>query len=204
MCCFTGGTERRGKDDPSPAIDPGFHHLPDCCQKGRHARDEGVIARSAESRGWASKKPGPSVTICWDAHGNEPSRVELLGLVGVVLAVAAPVSASACVGTFRSPTGKITCQVSTGGTSGTWVFCQSLQRPQSVRLSREGDVAVCTGRDCLRSRPLNSMRLKYGSSVRFGPFRCSSRRYTISCWVGSFSNRNRHGFGINLHGTFRF
>jgi hypothetical protein len=129
---------------------------------------------------------------------------KLLGLVGVVLALAASASASACVGTFRSPTGNITCWVSTGDTSGKWVFCQSLQRPQSVRLSPEGDVSVCTGRDCLRSHPVNSMRLKYGSSVRFGPFRCSSRRYSISCWVGSLSKRNRHGFGINLHGTFRF
>lgn len=121
---------------------------------------------------------------------------KLLGLVGVALALVASASASACVGTFRSsPTGNITCWVSTGDTSGKWVFCQSLQRPQSVRLSLEGDVAVCTGGDCLRSRPLNSMRLKYGSSARFGPLRCSSSRYAVSCLVVS----NRRGFSINRH-----
>jgi hypothetical protein len=130
---------------------------------------------------------------------------KLLGLVGVALALAAPASASASVRTFRSPTGNITCEVSTGGTRGTWVRCQSFRRPQSVRLSPEGDVGTCYGRECLRPRPLNpTMRLKYGSSVRFGPFRCSSRRYTVSCWVGSFSNHNRHGFGINLHGILHF
>jgi uncharacterized membrane protein YedE/YeeE len=118
--------------------------------------------------------------------GTNLAAWKLLGLIGVALALAVPASASDSAWTFRSPTGNITCEVSAGGTSGTWVFCQSFQRPQSVRLSREGDVAVCQGRHCLRPRPLNSMRLKYGSSVRIGPFRCSSRRYAISCWVGSF------------------
>ena len=121
------------------------------------------------------------------------------------MALAVPASASDSARTFRSPTGNITCEVSAGGTSGTWVFCQSFRLPQSVRLSPEGEVAVCTGRDCLRPRPLNpTMRLKYGASVRFGPFRCLSRRYMVSCWVGSFANHNRHGFGINLHGMLRF
>ena len=129
---------------------------------------------------------------------------KLVGLIGVALALALPASASASVRTFRSPTGNIMCEVSAGGASGTWVLCQSFRRPQSVRLSSEGDVAVCMGRDCLRPHVLSSIRLKYGASVRIGPFRCSSRRYTISCWVGSFSNHNRHGFGINQHGTFHF
>lgn len=137
--------------------------------------------------------------------GTHLPQWKLLGLIAVALSLAASASASACVGTFRSPTGNITCWVSTGAdTTGKWVFCQSLQRAQSVRLSPEGEVAACTGSGCLRPRPLNSMRLKYGSSVRFGPFRCSSHRYTISCWVGSFATHNRHGFGINLHGTFHF
>ena len=129
---------------------------------------------------------------------------KLLGLIAVALALAVPASASASVQTFRSPTGNITCYVAAGGTSGTWVVCQSVRRPQSVRLSPEGDVAVCMGRDCLRRSPANSMRLKYGDYLRIGQFRCSSRRYTISCWVGSFAKRNRHGFGINLHGTSHF
>ena len=137
------------------------------------------------------------VTICRDMGTNLPAW-KLLGLIAVALALAVPASASASRQTFRSPTGNITCEVSAGGTSGTWVFCQSFRRPQSVRLSPEGEVAFCTtGRDCLRSRPLNpTMRLKYGASVRIGPFRCLSRRYMISCWVVS----NRHGFSINLHG----
>ena len=138
--------------------------------------------------------------------GTNLSAWKLLGLVAVALALAVPPSASASVQTFRSPTGNITCEVSTESTSGTWVFCQSVRRPQSVRLSRAGEVAFCTrGRTCLRSRPLNpTMRLKYGASVRIGPFRCLSRRYMVSCWVGSVANHNRHGFGINLHGMLRF
>jgi hypothetical protein len=130
--------------------------------------------------------------------------LKLLGLIAVALALAVSASASSSARTFRSPTGNITCEVSVGGTTGTWVLCQSFRRPQSVRLSPEGDVAFCAGRSCLRPRPLPSMRLKYGSLVRIGPFRCNSRRYTISCWVGSFATHDRHGFGINLHGASRF
>lgn len=125
---------------------------------------------------------------------------KLLGLIAVASALAVPASASASGREyFRSPTGNVTCEVSAGGTSGTWVSCQSLRRPQSARLTGEGEVSVCSGKHCLRPRrrALNSLRLKYGSSVRIGPFRCSSRRYTISCWVRSGSTR--HGFAINLH-----
>jgi hypothetical protein len=130
------------------------------------------------------------------------TRWKLVAPVAVLLGLALPASASASVRAFRSPTGNVTCEVSTGGETGTWVRCQSFRRPQSVRLSREGDVGICSGKECLRTRPLNSMRLKYGASVRFGPFRCLCRRYTMSCFV--ISNGRRHGFGINLHSIFYF
>jgi hypothetical protein len=129
--------------------------------------------------------------------GPSLARWKPVAAIAVLLGLAFPASASASVRAFHSPTGNVTCEASVDGTSGTWVRCQSFRGPKSVRLSGEGEVGICHGRDCLRPRPLNSMRLKYGASVRVGPFRCLSRRYTMSCVV--ISNGRRHGFGINLH-----
>jgi hypothetical protein len=134
--------------------------------------------------------------------GPIPARWKLVAPIAVALVLALPTSASALVRAFHSPTGNITCEGSVDRTSGTWVRCQSFRGPKSVRLSREGDVGICSGRECLRTRPLNSMRLKYGASLRVGPFRCLSRRYTMSCRV--ISNGRTHGFGINLHGISYF
>jgi hypothetical protein len=129
-------------------------------------------------------------------------RGKFVAVAVVPLALAFPASASAFVRYFHSPNRNITCEVSAGGGMGTrtGVFCQSLQRPLSATLTRDGQVYVCSGRQCLGNTVRSSVRLKYGSSIRVGPFRCLSRPNGIRCVVVSTG----HGFKINRNTVARF
>jgi hypothetical protein len=54
-------------------------------------------------------------------------------------------------------------------------------------------MSVCRGVGCLGNGPENAFTLRYGRSVRVGPFRCTSRRDGMLCVVV----RSGHGFLIN-------
>jgi hypothetical protein len=63
-------------------------------------------------------------------------RRSLLLSIALTLTVASP--AFAGVKSFYSPSNNISCEVSSGGERGAYAFCQSLQKPRSVKLSKQG------------------------------------------------------------------
>ena len=102
-------------------------------------------------------------------------------LVLVIGALLAPAAASGKVRFFHSPTGNISCEVTSKDPRGTYAYCQSFRPVQSVRMGRRGHSKVCKGWKCVGDPPSNSFELGYGESVRVGPFRCFSRTTGVSC-----------------------
>jgi hypothetical protein len=72
---------------------------------------------------------------------------------------------------------------------GTSAFCFTTVHARCVTLEPSGH--VIRHQNCLLSDPPgNAFTLRYGRSVRVGPFRCTSRRVGMQCLVV----RNGHGF----------
>src|SRR5262245_6123913 len=78
-------------------------------------------------------------------------RRSLLLSIALTLTVASPALAE--VKSFYSPSKNISCEVSSGGERGAYEFCQSLQKPRSVTLSKQGTLKVCHGTKCLGDGP---------------------------------------------------
>ena len=114
------------------------------------------------------------------------------------LAVAEPAAAS--VRWFFTPSGNISCEVSSGGARGAYAYCQSVRQPRTVTLGRNGQSKVCRGTRCLTNGPENSTELAYGRSIRVGPFRCTSKRSGMRCVVVS----SGHGFHLSREAVRRF
>jgi hypothetical protein len=118
-------------------------------------------------------------------------RRSLLLSIALTLTVASPALAE--VEWFYSPSGNISCQVSSGGEIDASAFCQSLQKPRSVDLSEQGTLKVCQGTQCLGDGPENSFELGYGKSVKVGNFTCTSKETGMRCSVSP----SGHGFELS-------
>jgi Family of unknown function (DUF6636) len=69
-----------------------------------------------------------------------------------------------------------------------------------VTLNANGTMRVCRGLGCVGNGPSNAFTLRYGRSVRVGPFRCTSRIDGMRCVV----IRTGHGFLIGRKSLKRF
>ncbi len=95
--------------------------------------------------------------------------------------VATPGQAGAATSTFQTPSHNIVCLYSSSGGPGPFIRCDVLslndvgfflQRRGKARRRHVTDVAA----DTTRARVL-----RYGKSLRRGPFRCRSRRSGLTC-----------------------
>lgn len=93
-------------------------------------------------------------------------------------------TASECA--FVSASRNISCEVSyqRAGLSDE-AYCQTMEPPQSVRLSSAGVVASCQGTSCLGNPGENTPTLAHGQSANIGPFRCISMQEAVTCTIGS-------------------
>lgn len=121
----------------------------------------------------------------------------------VVLAVAVSGSAQAKLIGFSSPSGNIGCVGSNDPGALNSVRCDIVRRSweppprparctldwgQGVELGRRGGAHwVCAGDTALGATRV----LGYGTSIRIGRLRCTSRRIGMSC-------RNAHGYGFRI------
>jgi hypothetical protein len=103
------------------------------------------------------------------------------GLCAAALAGAA--TAQAKVAWFLSPSGNLGCEVADHDPRGAYAFCQSNQRPQTVRMAVSGRLRICRGVHCLGDPPENTPTLPYGRRVRVGRFGCTSEQAGIRCTV---------------------
>ena len=105
---------------------------------------------------------------------------------------------------FHSPSGNIQCEVEflrrVGGRLRTYAGCQTFQPFRSVSLYRSGRMPVCRGVGCVGNGPENAFTLRYGHSIRLGPFRCTSLRSGMRCVVVG----SGHGFLISREALKRF
>jgi len=127
------------------------------------------------------------------------SRRLLLTAATAALALAIPAVAAASVSFFHSPTGNISCQMSSGGQIDTSVLCQTLKPARSATLHAGGTTTVCAGQGCLGNGPENAFTLRYRHGVAVGPFRCVSSLSGMHCFVV----RTGHGFRISAQGVKR-
>jgi len=119
----------------------------------------------------------------------------------VLLSIALTLSvAFAKVKWFHSPSKNISCEVSSGGERGAYAFCQSLQKPRSVTLSKQGTLEVCHGTKCLGDGPETAFELGYGKSVEVGNFKCTSKKTGMRCSVSP----SGHGFELSRDALDRF
>jgi hypothetical protein len=110
-------------------------------------------------------------------------------------------SSSALARWFHSPSRNIECEVGVSRPGlGTYVFCLSKRPVRCAKLKPDGKVLVY--QNCLLdgNGSENAFTLRYGHSLRVGPFRCTSRRIGMQCLVV----RNGHGFFISREGLKRF
>jgi hypothetical protein len=109
-------------------------------------------------------------------------------------------SAEAAVRWFHSPSGNISCEVSTGNTRGPYAYCAIGQKPKTVELRASGRMTICNGIGCLSNAPENAFTLAYGRSTSLGPFRCTSLVKGMRCVV----TRSGHGFLISRERIISF
>jgi hypothetical protein len=120
--------------------------------------------------------------------------------VGLSLAaLLSPAVAEARITAFKSPSGNITCVISTGGGQPTFAQCEVRSRGVGYHLPRRGRVNTYDGRghDDLAHR---RFVLDYGRSVRRGVFRCRSRESGMTCR----SLVSGHGFTVSREGARLF
>ena len=110
-------------------------------------------------------------------------RLVTSSALGVLLGLAATGPAAAKVRWFHSPSGNLQCEVSADAAQGTRAYCLTFDRPRSVTLRRNGSMKVCRGHRCLSNGPEDAFTLRYGRSVRVGPFRCTSLERGMRCVV---------------------
>jgi hypothetical protein len=101
---------------------------------------------------------------------------------------------------FHSPSGNIQCEVASGRLKlGTYAFCATRKPARCVRLTGKGQLSVHRGLSCEGDGPENATTLAYGSSLRTGPFRCTSRQTGMRCVIVVTG----HGFLISRAGVKR-
>jgi hypothetical protein len=129
-----------------------------------------------------------------------------MSMKGLAVAVVGACCASASLGSaaavttptrwFHSPSGNIQCEVASNGGTGAHAYCQTFSPARSAQLTANGALRVCRGVACLGNGPTTSTRLAYGSSIRVGPFACTSLTAGVRCIVVS----SRRGFTISRGG----
>jgi hypothetical protein len=102
--------------------------------------------------------------------------------ISLVLAVPAA-AGSGRVKFFTYANGKISCQLSSGGTLGALAYCQTLKPASSVTLHKNGFAKICKGAACLGNPPENATVLKKGKSEKVGPFFCETITGGVECIV---------------------
>jgi hypothetical protein len=101
--------------------------------------------------------------------------------------------------TFRSPSRNLACEMNDRRPGvGSFVYCQSFDRPHSVKLTPSGRVTICRDHStrtthCLGDPGEHTPVLGYGRQKTLGRFRCRSRHDGIACTV----MRSGKGFVIN-------
>jgi hypothetical protein len=116
-----------------------------------------------------------------------------LAVAAAVAAAAVPASAEAALRSFRSPTGKLSCQ-----------FYSDPDVPRQVRCEWDGGndralILTETGKakrikitDTVKDTKAKA--LGYGRSTTFGRLKCTSRESGITCK----SSRSKHGFTVSV------
>jgi hypothetical protein len=109
------------------------------------------------------------------------------------------------VASFYSPSRNLSCEMGDDpGVRGSYVYCQSLKRPHSVRMGLDGRLKICRGgtittTHCLGNAGENTPTLGYGRQITVGRFRCRSQQSGVRCTV----IRSGKGFLINSTGVTR-
>ena len=112
--------------------------------------------------------------------------------LAVLATLAAASPAAATTRHFRTPSHNIVCLYSSKGGPGPWLRCDVLSlNDTGFRLDRRH-----RGRRIHVTDTVNDTRapvIPYGTSRRFGPFRCTSRRAGLTCR----SRTSGHGFFLS-------
>jgi hypothetical protein len=136
-------------------------------------------------------------------------RLPALLLASALLAAVSPAAAGAAHTAslqqrfFRSPSGNISCELDYDSahpaeSPPTTDFCQTVSPARSVTMSAKGRLKVCSGQKCIGNPPENASPLRYGRSIRLGPFTCKSLRAGVRCRISGGT-----GFEISRAGVER-
>lgn len=143
--------------------------------------------------------PTPPVSVVAFLRGVRVQIVMRIGVVCMLLSAVSAVPAAARDFAFKSPTGNLTCVISTS--SGGFAQCEDRSRPRGggASVSRSGRVTRydVDGHDDLAD---NRFVLRYGRSTRLSGFRCTSRESGMTC---SYLPK-RHGFTMSRGRTVAF
>ncbi len=115
-------------------------------------------------------------------------------LVGVALVLTTP-SAARTRAEYRSPSRNIGCQMDAA-----FVICGTRTPIQKATLTPNGRLQACRrGLRCAGDLGQGAFVLRYGKSVRVGPFRCTSRKTGMTC----VAIKTGKGFRISRAGITR-
>jgi hypothetical protein len=92
-------------------------------------------------------------------------------------------TAQRTIARFRSPSRNLSCELADRDARGTYVYCQSLRQPHSVRMGMNGQLRRCRGVRCLGNPAAGTPTLAYGRQITVGRFRCVSRQAGVRCMV---------------------
>jgi uncharacterized protein DUF6636 len=90
---------------------------------------------------------------------------------------------------FYSPSRNISCEINDGRQNvGTFVYCQSWKRPESVKMGLDGRLKICRDKStmsphCLGDPGEHTPVLGYGKQVALKRFRCRSQQAGVTCTV---------------------
>jgi hypothetical protein len=114
-------------------------------------------------------------------------------VAAVALALVGAVPALARTESFQTPSGNIVCLYSSSGGPGSFIRCDVLSlNDVGFTLDRRHTAKRIRITDTVAD-PNGARSLRYGTSRRFGSFRCRSRRSGLTCR----STRSRHGFELS-------
>jgi hypothetical protein len=107
--------------------------------------------------------------------------------------------------TFYSPSRNVSCEMNDGRPGvGSDVYCQSFDRPHSVKMGLDGRLKICrdtstTTSHCLGNPGERTPVLAYGKAITLKHFRCRSQQAGITCTV----IKTGKGFRIDRNGVRR-
>lgn len=144
---------------------------------------------SASSAGTPANAAAPGSPASATSSGASPSA-------SASSSAPAPAGTSSLVpmqtatgGEFLSPSGNISCEVST-----TKVLCQTGSPARSVTMNTSGSYTTCSGSQCLANAGDGTPTLAYGKATGVGPFVCTSAISGVTCTA------NGKGFVISNSG----